>query len=226
MAAGKLVMAAKSKTQSKRRKKTKDSKQDKRIAKLENIVYPSIEWKTRDVLSTAQAISTAGYENYTMFQLAKGDTNSTRIGDSCSLRYGTLHITLKKSTADGANMFRVLLVSTPSATHAGLSDVLEYHNYATHGDMVFSSPYQVKATNNEQTYKRLFDKVYRLEADMDKIVDKIQIKLPKKGLKCEFVGDGSVSPNNFNVSLLVISDSSAAPHPNVAYAMRWKFIDL
>lgn len=225
MAAGKLIMAAKSKKQSKR-KKTKDSKQDKRIAKLENIVYPSIEWKTKDVLSTAVAISTAGYANYPMFQLAKGDTNSTRIGDSCSLRYGTLHITLKKSTADGANMFRVLLVSTPSATHASLSDVLEYHSYQSHGDMVFSSPYQVKATNNEQTYKRLFDKVYRLDADMDKIVDKIQVPLPKKGLKCEFVGDGLVSPNNYNVSLLVISDSSAAPHPNIAYVMRWKYIDL
>ena len=206
--------------------KTKNQKQDTRIKNLENLVYPSLEWKSKDIISTAQAITTAGYENYPMFQLAKGDSNSQREGDKVSLRYGTFHLTLKKSTADGSNMFRVLMVATPSATHAGLSDVLEYHNYATHGDLVFSSPYQVKATNNEQTYKKLFDKCYEIGADQDKIVDKIKIKLPKRGVNCEFVGDTSVSPNNYNLSLLVISDSSAAPHPNIAYAMRWKYLDL
>jgi hypothetical protein len=213
----------------KHKKKSIDKRQDRQIKKLKKDVERiknAIEWKTKDVLTTAVSITTAGYANYPMFQIARGEGNDQRNGDSVSLRYGTLHITLKKSTSDGSNMFRVLLVQTPSATPATLSDILEYGDYTTDGDLVFSSPYKVKSTNSEQTYKRFFDKVYEIPADKDKIVDKIKIKLPKKGKKLEFVGNGSVAPNNYNLSLLVISDSSVAPHPNVAYIMRWKYIDL
>jgi hypothetical protein len=204
--------------------KTKNAKQDKRIKKLENLVYPSIEWKSFDVKSNGVNIPNSGYQNYPMFQLAKGDTNFTREGDKVSLRHGTLHLSLTRG--DTSNIIRVLLVSTPSATFAGLSDVLEYHSFTTNGNLVFSSPYQVKATNSEQTYKILYDEVFQLKNDMSTVVKKIKLKLPKKGVNCEFVGDDSVAPNNYNLSLLMISDSTASPHPTAAYAMRWKYIDL
>ena len=204
--------------------KSKDSKQDKRIRKLENIVYPSLEWKTKDIAAFDASVTNAGYENYPMFQLAKGDTNSTREGDKVSLRYGTLHLSLTRG--DTSNIIRVLVVATPSATFAGLSDVLEYHAYSANANGVFSSPYQTKATNSEQTYKVLADKVYQLKGDMSTVVDKIKIPLPKKGKSCEFVGDSSVAPNNYNISLLMISDSTATPHPKASYAMRWKYLDL
>jgi len=208
----------------KSRKKKKDTKQDKRIKKLEDIVYPSLEWKNKDITAFATNITNAGYENYPMFQLAKGDTNSTREGDKVSLRHGTLHLSLTRG--DTSNIIRVLIVATPSATYAGLSDVLEYHSFTSNSEAVFSSPYQVKATNSEQTYTVLADKVYQLKGDMATVVDKIKIRLPKKGKSCEFVGDGSVAPNNYNISLLMISDSTATPHPTASYAMRWKYIDL
>ena len=207
-----------------KKKTKKDTKQDKRIKKLEDIVYPSIEWKTKDVNAFDADVSNSGYENYPMFQLAKGDTNSTREGDKVSLRYGTLHLSLTRG--DTSNIVRILVVATPSATHAGLSDVLEYHSYSSNADGVFSSPYQVKATNNEQTYKVLADRIIQLPNDRSTITAKIPIKFPKKGRSCEFVGDTSVSPNNYNVSLLMISDSTGAPHPKASYVMRWKYIDL
>jgi len=207
-----------------KKKTKKDTKQDKRIKKLEDIVYPSIEWKTKDVTAFDADVSNSGYENYPMFQLAKGDTNSTREGDKVSLRYGTLHLSLTRG--DTSNIVRILVVATPSATHAGLSDVLEYHSYSSNADGVFSSPYQVKATNNEQTYKVLADRIIQLPNDRSTITAKIPIKFPKKGRSCEFVGDTSVSPNNYNVSLLMISDSTGAPHPKASYVMRWKYIDL
>jgi hypothetical protein len=219
MPAGKIYKAPRPK-----RSKRKDTKQDKRIKKLENIVYPSIEWKSFDVKSNGVNIPNSGYQNYPMFQLAKGDTNSTREGDKVSLRHGTLHLSLTRG--DTSNIIRVLLVSTPSATFAGLSDVLEYHSFTTNGNLVFSSPYQVKATNSEQTYKILYDEVFQLKNDMSTVVKKIKLKMPKKGVNCEFVGDSSVAPNNYNLSLLMISDSTASPHPTAAYAMRWKYIDL
>jgi len=199
-------------------------RQNRRLAKLENLIYPSIEWKNKDITAFDVNIANDGYENYPMFQLAKGDTNSTREGDKVSLRRGTLHLSLTRG--DTSNIVRVLIVATPSATHAGLSDVLEYHSYSANKDGVFSSPYQIKATNNEQTYTVLADRVYQLPNDKSTITAKIPIKLPKKGKSCEFVGDSSVSPNNYNLSLLMISDSTASPHPKASYVMRWKYIDL
>ena len=164
------------------------------------------------------------YQNYPMFALAQGDTNSTRDGDKVSLRRGSLNLSLTRG--DTSNIVRVLVVKTPSATFAGLSDVLEYHDVATHGDLVFSSPYQLKATNTEQTYQVLFDKVYQLKADSSTIATKINIPMPKKGVNCEFSSASLVAPNNYNISLLMISDSTAAPHPRASYVMRWKYLDL
>ena len=206
------------------KKQKKDNKQDRRIRKLENIVYPSIEWKNKDLTAFGADITNGGYENYPMFQLAQGDTNSTREGDKVSLRRGTLHLSLTRG--DTSNIVRVLVVVTPSSTYAGLSDVLEYHSYSANANGVFSSPYQVKATNAEQTYTVLADRIYQLKNDMSTIVAKIPIKMPKKGKSCEFVSTGSVAPNNYNISLLMISDSTAAPHPKASYTMRWKYIDL
>jgi len=205
-------------------KKSKDSKQDKRIKKLENIVYPSIDWKTKDTKGIAAAIQNSGYQNYPMFALAQGTANNQRNGDYVSLRRGTLHLSLTRG--DTSNIVRVLVVKTPSSTYAGLSDVLEYHNFTTDGELVFSSPYQTNATNSEQTYQIMYDKVFQLKGDMSTIAAKIPLKLPKRGVDCHFVGSGTVQPNNYNISLLMISDSTAAPHPTASYVMRWKFIDL
>jgi hypothetical protein len=205
-------------------KKSKDGKQDKRIKKLEDLVYPSIEWKTKDIKGVQVNIPNSGYANYPMFQLAQGDTNSTRDGDKVSLRHSTLHLSLTRG--DTSNIIRVLVVRTPSATFAGLSDVLEYHSFSTDGELVFSSPYQVKATNSEQTYKVMADKTYVLSGNISTITDKIKLDLPKKGVDCEFVGTGSVAPNNYNLSILMISDSTASPHPTASYVMRHKYIDF
>lgn len=206
------------------RKKSKNSKQDRRIKKLENIVYPSLEWKSNDISAAGVAVSNAGYSNYPMIQLAQGDGNNQREGDKVSLRYATLHLALTR--ADTSNIIRVLMVATPSATYAGLTDVLQYPNWTSAAEGVLCSPYKVKATNSEQTYQILMDKTYTLSGDISTVVDKIKLKMPKKGKNCEFVGTNSVMPNNYNVSLLAISDSTGVSHPTIAYQFRFKYIDL
>lgn len=206
------------------KKKSTNAKQDRRIKKLENIVYPSLEWKSNDIAAAGVAVSNAGYANYPMVQLAQGDANNQREGDKVSLRYATLNLALTR--ADTSNIIRVLMVATPSATHAGLTDVLQYPNWTTASEGVLCSPYKVKATNSEQTYKILMDKTYQLSSDISTIVDKVKIKMPKKGRNCEFVGTNSVMPNNYNVSLLAISDSTGVSHPTIAYQFRFKYIDL
>jgi hypothetical protein len=191
---------------------------------LENIVYPSIDWKTKDTNAYDASIPNTPYQNYPMFALGKGTADNQRKGDKVSLRHATLHLSLTRG--DTSNIVRVLVVKTPSSTYAGLSDVLEYHNFSSHSELVFSSPYQITATNNEQTYQVMYDNVFQLDGDKSTKAVKIKLKLPKKGVECNFVGDSVVSPNNYNISLLMISDSTAAPHPKASYAFRCKFIDL
>ena len=195
-----------------------------RVKKIEHFINDSVEKKCKDLVAYSANITNAGYANYPMFQLAQGDGNDQREGDKVSLRKGTLHLTLTRG--DTSNIIRVLVVVTPSATPLGLADVLEYASTSAHGDLPFGSPYQIKASNNEQTYSVLADRTYQLKGDMSTIVAKIPIKIPKRGKSCEFVGTGAVSPNNYNVSLLMISDSTASPHPTASYAMRWKYVDL
>ena len=202
----------------------KDAKQDKRIKKLENIVYPSLDWKTKDTKALVAPIQNTPYQNYPMFALAKGTNDNEREGDKVSLRHGTFHLSLTRG--DTSNIIRVIVCRTPSSTHLGIEDVLEYHNFSTDGELVFSSPYQVRATNSEKTYKVMYDNVFQLKGDMSTIVKKIKLKLPKKGVECNFVGDTTVAPNNYNISLLMISDSTASPHPTASYVMRWKYLDL
>lgn len=221
---GKVTLGGKRKNLLIRKKKSTNQQQNKRIKKLENIVYPSIEWKTKDIVAAQVNVSNAGYANYPMFQLAQGDTNSTREGDNVSLRHMTLNLSLTRG--DTSNIVRVLVVATPSATPLTVTNVLQYPNWSTSYEAVLSSPYRTQASNNEQTYQVLFDKVYNLAGDISTIVDRIKMKMPKKGKKCEFVGTSSVSPNNYNISLLAISDSTGSPHPRIGYTFRSKYIDL
>ncbi len=209
-----------------RKPKTKNGQQDQRIKKLEQLVYPAVEYKSRDINTLQAAISSTAYVNYPMFQLEQGHGHSQRIGDKVTLKSMNCNLSLKKG--DTTNVVRVIIAATPSTTHLVLSDVLTYSNTTTHGDAVFSSPYKRRATTAEKTYTILFDKVYNLTEEVDLIVDKFKCKIPggKKGKVCEFQAIGSQMPDNFNVSLMAISDSSAAGHPALSLNVRSKYIDL
>lgn len=209
---------------SKGRVRSKNAKQDRRIKKLENFVLKSIEWKNRDVTAFDQAITNAGYQDNPMFKLALGNTNGTREGDKVNLIRSTLHLSLTRG--DTSNIVRVIVVATPSSTAVGFTDVLEYPNYSSAADGIFVSPYQLKASTSDKTYKVLADRLYQLPNDKSTITTKIKLRMPKSGKSCEFVGDSDVAPNNYNISLLMISDSTATPHPKASYIMRHKYVDL
>ena len=69
----------------KRRPKTKNKQQDRRISKLEKFIYPTIEYKSRDIVATDAPISSSGYANQPMMQIEQGTANNQRIGDSVAL---------------------------------------------------------------------------------------------------------------------------------------------
>ena len=162
-----------------RKAKTTDGRQNQRLKKLESIVYPALEYKARDITATDASISTSSYVNYPMFQLEQGHGHSQRVGDKVTLK--SMNCTLSLTKGDSTNVVRLIICATPSSSHLVLSDILEYNNYSTHGDMIFSSPYKRRASNAEKTYDILFDKLYNLTDDVNMIVDKFKCKIPKNG---------------------------------------------
>jgi len=207
-----------------RRAKTTDGRQNQRIKKLEQTLYPSIEKKVKDLLTVEAAISTTAYVNQPMLQIAQGINADQRIGDGVNLLSMKVYQTIKKG--DSQNTIRVLWVATPSTSTLAIGDVLEYGNYGTDGDLVFSSPYRRVPINAEMTYDVLFDKVYNIESDDSQIQDRYFLKNPKRGRKCEFVGAGSVQPNNFKLHLIAISDSAGVAHPLLSMVLRSSYNDL
>jgi hypothetical protein len=207
-----------------RKAKTVDGRQNQRIKKLEQTVYPALEKKSRDIVAVSAPISSSGYANQPMCQIEQGDGANQRSGDKVTLKAHEVSMTL--SAQDTTNSIRVLWIVTPSTTALGIDDVLEYGNYTTRGDLVFSSPYLRKPATAENTYKVLFDKVYHFESDRRLMTDKYLLDVPKAGRQLNFNSVGSVMPENYQLQILAISDSTASAHPAISYVCRSKYIDL
>ena len=59
------------------------------------MIYPTIEYKSRDILGTSVSISTSGYANQPVFQVEQGTANNQRIGDSVALVSHHVTMTLR-----------------------------------------------------------------------------------------------------------------------------------
>lgn len=208
----------------KKNAKTTDGRQNQRLAKLEQIVLPAVERKSRDILASGAVIPSTGYANQPMFQLEQGDGSDQRIGDKVTLMNHNVTMTL--AMGDDTNSVRIIWCYTPSTTALSISDVLQYGVYSVYGDQVFSSPYKKQAATAETTYKVLFDKVYHLKADDRLQTDKYQLIPNKNGRQVQFNSVGSVMPENYQLQILAISDSAAAAHPAISYVCRSYYIDL
>lgn len=213
----------------KKKAKSTDGRQNQRLAKLEQLVLPSIEYKSRDILTVPASVSSGGYSNQPMLQIEQGTGSEQRIGDKVTLMSHNLSMTIARADgvgADSTNVLRILFIATPSTTALTINDVLEYGNYQSHGDLVFCSPYKKKAVTAENTYRVLFDKVYNIRSNQRLQTDRFQLIPNKKGMQVQFQSTGSVMPENYQLQVLAISDSTASPHPAISYVCRNRFIDL
>ena len=207
-----------------RKANTVNGRQNQRLKKLERLVLPAVERKSRDILASTAPISTSGYANQPMFQLQQGDGSDERIGDKVTLMSHNVSMTLAKADTD--NSIRIIWAYTPSTTALSISDVLQYGNYSIYGDQVFSSPYKKQAATAETTYRVLFDKVYHLKQDERLQTDKYQLIPNKNGRQVNFNSVGSVMPENYQLQILAISDSGAVSHPTISYVCRSYYVDL
>jgi hypothetical protein len=227
MAGGKIFLASKGKQRAYRaipmKKKSKDKKQDKRIKKLENIVYKAIENKQIEVYANA-SFSDTGSAWEIPFDILQGSGEQNRNGDSVLLQKVQYNIMVDR--ADSHNRCRVLLVESVNGNESlALSDVLTYTATAVYGDMALASPYTTKSSTNKR-YKVHFDKMFEIgQSSMKNTrVFKGTIKFPKGGKVVHYDGTSSV-PTDHRLTLMVLSDSTTASHPTIKYVIRQTYKD-
>ncbi len=222
----------------KKYKKRTDAKQNQRLKKLESMVLKTIENKQVEYKNTGLNISSSGVRDGQFLQLIQGTadgsvtgvtTANARIGNSITLMRQQFNIDITQNgnvaPIDDWNRMRILIVEALDGNQPILiSDVLQYSNYSTDGDLVFASPYTTK-TNTNRRYKICMDKTYELNyraKGASRVVK--YVKKWSNGKLVEF-DDNNALPTNHQMSLLFVSDSQALPHPQASYSVRSTFKD-
>lgn len=225
---------AKGKKQVKRR--NIDSKQNSRIKKLESLVLKTIENKQVNYHANSQSISTGGFNAGSFLALTCGAEDGAslgdpaRIGNTITLMNQRFNMNFTASSTDSYNQIRVLLVESLDGNEPiSMTDVLQYGSYTLYGNLVFASPYTTK-TNTNRRYKVHMDKSFIISGLATKggvppaKVIKHNIKY-KDGKLVEYEGPGNVNPTNHRITLLAVSDSVTATHPQLDYSSRSTYKD-
>lgn len=218
------------------KRKSVDKKQNARIKSLESFVFKTMENKQVNFTDVARSITSASYNTGGFLSTSSGTQDGdnlgdpVRIGNSITLMNQKFNFNFTGSSTDTYNQIRLLLVESMDGNQAlSIGDILQYGSYALYGDLVFASPYTTKTATNRK-YKVHMDKHFILSGLATKggvpPAKVIKHNITYKGGKvCEYDGPGAVSPNNHRISLIVISDSVAASHPEMNYSSRATFKD-
>ncbi len=220
-----------------RKKVRKDKKQDNRIRSLEKFVYKTIENKQVNYDNAGgNNITTDGYVGSQFLELDVGPNDGAslgddaRIGNSITLLSQDVRCYLEQSSTDSYNRVRMLIVEAMEGNEAlEITDVLLNGDYATKGQLVFSSPYTTKTDTNKR-YKIHFDKTYELNSTAQGASRVIKHKVKYRengspGKVVEYSGPSSQNANNHRLSIMWISDSSTASHPITYYSVRSTYKD-
>ena len=222
------------------RKKRPNATAKKALAKvnqLAKMVNKTIENKQVNYYQLNQSISSSGFQvgNFLSTQVGAEDGSSlgssARIGNSITLMNQRFNMNITASSTDSFNQIRVLIVESMDGNQPlALTDVLEYGSYTLYGQLVFASPYTTK-TNTNRRYKVHYDRSFVLSGLPTKggvppsKVIKHNIKYGKSGKVIEYPGSGNLDPTNHRVTLLMISDSVSASHPQLQYSARATYKD-
>ena len=103
---------------------------------------------------------------------------------------------------DDWNRMRVLVVEALDGNQPILvTDVLQYSNYATHGELIFCSPYTTRTSTNRR-YKVCMDKTFELNYRAHGATKVIKYVSKYKGGKLvEFDDNLSAVPTNHQMSI-------------------------
>lgn len=224
-----------------RRKKQSVANKALAIAKKNRAsINKTIEKKHLNYSLVGQSINSAGYAAGSFLPMAAGVgddgqlTNAQRIGNSINLLRQRVGMNFIVSGTDTFNQMRVLVVESLEGNQSlALSDVLEYSSYATHGDLVFVSPWKTNPNDNKK-YKVHLDKTFELSAITNqgssgygtKQIDyTITYKNGGKQILYPTATSTSDAPSNHRISVLCISDSASVTHPSLSYFIRSTYLD-
>lgn len=218
-----------------RKKSSKDKKQDSRLKQLENFIYKTIENKQVNTSNSGLNIASTGVRDGQFLSVAQGVSDGVatgdpaRIGNTITLMNQRFNFCFHQNPTgiiDDWNRIRVLIVeATDGNQNILVSDVLQYHNYSIHGNLIFTSPYTTKTTTNRR-YRVCMDKTFELNYRANGATKVIKHNEKYKGGKLvEFDGDTSSTPTNHQMSIFFMSDSASVPHPQVSYSTRSTYKD-
>lgn len=220
------------------KKKSVDKKQSQQIKELQKMVFKTIENKQLNERVTNSVIPSTGFVASGFFQTGigaqdgdqSGSTSAARIGNSVTLMNQRMNYTLEASLIDGYNRVRVIIAESLDGNQTlNLGDILQYPDYSVYNNLVFVSPYTTKTDTNRR-YKVHSDRYFELNADAKgaTAMHKENIKYRENGSAgkvLEFDGNLSTVPNNHNLMIFAISDSTVDPHPRVSVAIRSTYKD-
>lgn len=210
----------------KRARGSVDTKQNRKIAKLEKFVYKTIENKQIDFhgqatfgnlgqTSPLPIYTTQGVEDGGL-SLSSSAPESARVGNSLTLMSQDIRMIIaRNSNAASPTICRVLLVESVNGSHQlNYDDVVQYGDYSLYGGLAFVSPLKTNVDVNKK-YKVHFDKTFTLAEGAagtmpaTKII-KTRIKNFAGGRnKVVTYDDMSAIPNNHNLQVLYLCDKTA-----------------
>lgn len=202
------------------------------VSALKKMVNKTIENKQVNFIRAATFVSTAGYDGVAAGDLiqpylSQGTSDGTttsgsaaRSGNSITLLRSKLMFNFDvPSTSEEYNKFRLIVVeSTEGAQAISLSDVL------LNSSQPFTSMYTTKSGTNKR-YKIHYDKIFecnRLNKGSKQY--SLNLKYGKSGRVINFNGT-SATPIDYSINVLIVSDSTVAPHPTFEYTLRHTFKD-
>ena len=222
------------------RRKKKKSVASKALAiakENKKFLNKTVEMKQVNYQQGATSISSSGFNAGSFLQVATGAEDGAalgspaRVGNSITLMRQQVCINLAGSSTDTYNQCRVIMAESLDGNQAlAITDILEYGSYALYGQTVFCSPYTTKTSTNKR-YKIHYDKSFVLSglptkggAPPVKVIKKM-IKYGKTGKQLDYPGSGSQNPTNHRLTLMIITDSVSATHPELHYAVRSSYKD-
>lgn len=203
------------------------------VAKVNKLINAQATWW--DAYVSVSPSTSGGYTAIGLNDIIKGTNAQQRIGDkielkSISMKFFVSLLNGVAVNADAFNNVRILLVHFPQPLTSGVGvlpgDVLETGDVLSH----YKKDSKVK-------YRILFDSLYYLDnqgfgtgassnpkwqpATRHQVRCFKDIKFPK-GLSITYNNSNVITANE--VQLLMVSDSSITPHPNVSGRIRLNFM--
>lgn len=205
------------------RKPTKKKTQNKSLGKKQARAVKSIvkktlksenEWKNHQVYAVANVAT--GTTIVDTCAVPQGDTSITRDGDQ--LMASSLHLKYDWEGADSYNHCRLMVFQWyPDTTPTG-ADILDSSVVPSSNAHMY--PYNTKTA---ESYKVLYDTVRLCTAVSVPVTNTIQKKIRIPRPKIKFSAGTTTGTNK--VYLLFVTDSAAAPNPNLTYHTKLNYRD-